>query len=185
MISVLTPEDNLQIDTIYNNQFTVGKWESALPLTPYHCIMLQSWSQHSAFSHSHTSRLSQAANRAKPKRRPNNWFPVSKPPLFFTPIRLQWLSLFLSSSSISLHVRFPSSCTPSLSSFLRLFPLILLLQLSFLNWNSSLWNGKVIYFDSLGIWLAVLSGATCNVTGDMATVNILPPAMKSCFRQNQ
>lgn len=44
-----------------------------------------------------------------------------------------------------------------------------------LNWNSSLWNGKVIYIDSKGIWLAVLSGATCNVTGNNATVNILPP----------
>ena len=51
------------------------------------------------------------------------------------------------------------------------------------NWYSALWNGKVIYFDSSGIWLAVLSGATCNVTGNMATVNISPPAMKSPWGQ--
>lgn len=66
-------------------------------------------------------------------------------------------------------IPFFSVAFPSLS-FAPSFPL---------NGNSSLWNGKVIYFDSLGIWPAVLSGATRNVTGNMATVNILPPAMKS------
>lgn len=47
------------------------------------------------------------------------------------------------------------------------------------NWNCSLWNGKVIYIDSWGIWLAVLSGATCNVTGNKATTNILPPPLSA------
>lgn len=47
------------------------------------------------------------------------------------------------------------------------------------NWNCSLWNGKVIYIDSRGIWLAVLSGATCNVTGNKAPTNILPPPLSA------
>lgn len=155
-------------------------------LCPWPAQNLLSSTPYPSIAHT-LSRFSLGTNRPGSKR-PNNWFPVSIPPPllpFWNQSRLQWLSLPLTSPTPlppnpALHIPFILPSLPS-TSFLRLPLLLRLLRTSFFNWNSSLWNGKVIYFDSSGIWLAVLSGATCNVTGNMATVNILPPCHEIHF----
>lgn len=117
---------------------------------------------------------------ATAKYLPNYWFPVSIPPLplFIWQIALTFtpLSPPVPSTSVSVST---SSCPPSSTSFQWVSLLFMSLRPSLLNWNSSLWNGNLIYFDSSGFWLVVLSGTLCNVTGNVAVVNILPPGLKS------
>ena len=94
----------------------------------------------------------------KKTQRPNNWFPVSippPPPSFRNPTRSQWLSLPLSSPSIFLPPeppRHPARPPPFL--FCGFFPPFSFFRsvLLALNWNSALWNGKVIYIDSSGLF---------------------------------
>lgn len=106
---------------------TLGKWEStsALDLYPSLSRGLSFGLHLELFPSLGTSKSSLAAHTAGEKQRPNNWFPVSIPPLplfFFNPTRSQWLSLPLSSPSIFLCLHLPSILPTLLHFFSAAFP---------------------------------------------------------------
>lgn len=126
------------------------QWKVPLSLT---LTIIPAWAKTSIliliWASSHTEVQSHCKLRQTKKATPTTCFLFPFRPGFFSLSIWQNCRDFLSLSLHLFHTS-PISCTSSSTAFLWVFLPFMLLHPYFLNWNSSLWNGKLIYFDSSG-----------------------------------